>query len=307
MQFLDTHAVVPFQSVFHTPCAGLGLQYTSLSHTACTREHWLLLLTEFSGAAGAAKHYSTTPVCCEGSKLAIRYCAFPPVNADPVFTNSRKQCTMYASGRLTPCLPFPSRGRPVSTARQSPLVPVSAGLPFRVVSVGLEGDSVLVPASVRDAGAGRGYDATPRRRRDAISTSTLPFGASSLPTLAPSCRQELQDRCGVGRYRCSCCVARSCFRRVSPLRNSRGWSPQCAQLFAADALCLCSVVRRRSHGYRSVFTDVLEGGYRLGAPAEPARSSKQQGSQTNTASSSHNTRTMTNDRRAEPTAVDYTE
>lgn len=109
-------------------------------------------------------------------------------------------------------LTCPSRTRPppppaphsVPTARQSPLVPALAGLPFRIVSVGLEGESVLVPASAGDAGAaGLGDDATPRRR-DAISMSTLPFGASSLPILAPSCRQELRDRYWTK------CIAKSC-------------------------------------------------------------------------------------------------
>ncbi|CAM9509043.1 unnamed protein product, partial [Ectocarpus fasciculatus] len=88
---------------------------------------------------------------------------------------------------------------------QSPKVPQSAGLPFRIVSVGLEGESVLVPTTEVDgpcqgkdddassqggSSSGRGVE----RWRDMMSTSTLPFGASSLPTLAPPCRQELQDR-----------------------------------------------------------------------------------------------------------------
>ncbi len=77
-------------------------------------------------------------------------------------------------------------------------MPAPADLPFRIVSVGLEGESVLVANSVGRDGNRQGEEAAAdRRRRDAISTSTLPFGASSLPTLAPPCRQELQDRCGM--------------------------------------------------------------------------------------------------------------
>lgn len=37
---------------------------------------------------------------------------------------------------------------------------------------------------------------TTRTWRDVMTTSTLPFGASSLPTLSPDCRQELEDRYG---------------------------------------------------------------------------------------------------------------
>ncbi|CAM9671413.1 unnamed protein product, partial [Laminaria digitata] len=79
---------------------------------------------------------------------------------------------------------------------QSPLVPESPGLPFRIVSVGLEGESVLVPDTIRkDRGDGEASskDST-RAWRDVMTTSTLPFGASSLPTLSPDCRQELEDR-----------------------------------------------------------------------------------------------------------------
>ena len=74
-----------------------------------------------------------------------------------------------------------------------------------------------MPASAGDAGARLAGDATPRRR-DAISTSTLPFGASSLPTLAPPCRQELQDRCGMVEIVTRvCCVARGCLSRETPV------------------------------------------------------------------------------------------
>lgn len=148
-----------------------------------------------------------------------------PTTPLPVFENSHN-VVRHTSAKLMslaivqPNLPSLSNNTrptpPVSTARQSPLVPESAGLPFRIVSVGLEGESVLVPASVEDAGAGLGDDAMPRRR-DAISTSTLPFGASSLPTLAPSCRQELQDRCGMKEIATMLsCVARGgCLSRES--------------------------------------------------------------------------------------------
>lgn len=75
-------------------------------------------------------------------------------------------------------------------------MPESPGLPFRIVSVGLEGESILVPDTIRDD-RGDG-EASPkgstRTWRDVMTTSTLPFGASSLPTLSPDCRQELEDR-----------------------------------------------------------------------------------------------------------------
>lgn len=88
-------------------------------------------------------------------------------------------------------------------------MPESPGLPFRLVSVGLEGESVLVRdaiGKVTGDGLGDGDEeaapkdnARTRTWRDVISTSTLPFGASSLPTLSPDCRQELEDRYG-GHY-----------------------------------------------------------------------------------------------------------
>lgn len=86
---------------------------------------------------------------------------------------------------------------------KSPMAPASPGFPFHIVAVGLEGESVLVPKPTGDVGddLGEGDESTfhdkrsDEMRRDVISTSTLPFGESSLPTLASCCRQELQDRC----------------------------------------------------------------------------------------------------------------
>ncbi|CAM9663810.1 unnamed protein product [Choristocarpus tenellus] len=68
-------------------------------------------------------------------------------------------------------------------------------LPFRIVSSGVLGDSVLVPRE-------RGADAEDKKLgnlkgealHDAIVTSTLPFGTDSLLKLAPSCREELKNR-----------------------------------------------------------------------------------------------------------------
>lgn len=88
----------------------------------------------------------------------------------------------------------------VRTPPQSPLqAATSAALPFRIVSSGLEGESVLVPTDVDvDVGTCSGGDGTVKGTREgwqeAICTSTLPFGAHSLPQLAPCSRQELEDR-----------------------------------------------------------------------------------------------------------------
>lgn len=72
---------------------------------------------------------------------------------------------------------------------KSPLVPEAEAealevLPFRVVSAGLEGETTFVLQ-------GDGRD---EKWRDAIMSSTLPFGSASLPTLVPNCRKELEDR-----------------------------------------------------------------------------------------------------------------
>lgn len=84
---------------------------------------------------------------------------------------------------------------------QEPLESSSlASLPFRIVSSGLEGESVLVPTDVGNVDATSRGDGTAKAIgttegwREAISTSTLPFGAYSLPQLAPSSRRELEDR-----------------------------------------------------------------------------------------------------------------
>lgn len=76
-------------------------------------------------------------------------------------------------------------------------MPVSAGFPFRIVSVGLEGESTLVPTGILDSEGDGNAGSTNELEgwRNVMRTSTLPFGAASLPRLAPPCRKELEDRC----------------------------------------------------------------------------------------------------------------
>lgn len=86
---------------------------------------------------------------------------------------------------MPPLLPF-LRGL------KSPLVSEALEMPFRIVSAGLEGETTFVPR--RSALQEDGDESAGVKWRDAIMSSTLPFGAASLPTLVPNCRKELEDR-----------------------------------------------------------------------------------------------------------------
>lgn len=86
--------------------------------------------------------------------------------------------------------------RPMRRAVQNPLVDLSDWLPFGIVSVGLEGESALVPKPVCDDEQENQDTSHVKTEgwRDVISTSTLPHGSASLPNVAPSCRKELEGR-----------------------------------------------------------------------------------------------------------------
>lgn len=71
---------------------------------------------------------------------------------------------------------------------------VSGGLPFRIVSVGLEGESALVPEPVYDDEQEKQGILKTEGWKEVITTSTLPHGAASLPKGTPSSRKELEDR-----------------------------------------------------------------------------------------------------------------